>query len=238
MRRRRRCLRRGFLARNLRHQYRVHIVTHTGGRLRSRRRVALMESLEESARATHQAALPAVVRPLRGPTVINNVETIPPSARDRDGRPAYAPWARRATGGTRLFGITATSSGPRLRTAHGIQPEEDDLRSRRASEAPRTQAVVPAGSPLLFCYPKRSTSAWTSTRWRRPVPCLARAAGLIDDQTCMVEFALRPSVFISTRAGWCIPCREGTDWLKKSLTRFTQLRHRQDIDNIRTLRRT
>ena len=44
---------------------------------------------------------------------------------------------------------------------------------------------------------------------------------VIDDQTCMVEFALRTISFYEHEScGWCIPCREGTDWLKKSLTRF------------------
>ncbi len=33
--------------------------------------------------------------------------------------------------------------------------------------------------------------------------------------------------------GWCIPCREGTDWLKKTLTRFhAGGRLKKDIDNI------
>jgi NADH-quinone oxidoreductase subunit F len=53
----------------------------------------------------------------------------------------------------------------------------------------------------------------------------------------MVEFALRTIKFYQHEScGWCIPCREGTDWLKKTLTRF----HAgggvaEDIDNIRYL---
>jgi NADH-quinone oxidoreductase subunit F len=36
--------------------------------------------------------------------------------------------------------------------------------------------------------------------------------------------------------GWCIPCREGTDWLKKTLTRFHNGGGlRKDIDNIKYL---
>ena len=43
----------------------------------------------------------------------------------------------------------------------------------------------------------------------------------IDDQTCMVKVALRIMKFYQHEScGWCIPCREGTDWLKKTLTRF------------------
>ena len=36
-----------------------------------------------------------------------------------------------------------------------------------------------------------------------------------------LEFALRTIKFYQHEScGWCIPCREGTDWLKKTLTRF------------------
>jgi NADH-quinone oxidoreductase subunit F len=57
---------------------------------------------------------------------------------------------------------------------------------------------------------------------------------ILDDQTCMVKYAQRIMRFYQHEScGWCIPCREGTDWLKKSLDRF----HagggiRKDIDNM------
>ena len=60
---------------------------------------------------------------------------------------------------------------------------------------------------------------------------------VVDDQTCMVKFALRVMKFYQHEScGWCIPCREGTDWLKKTLIRF----HagggvKRDIDNIQYL---
>jgi NADH-quinone oxidoreductase subunit F len=60
---------------------------------------------------------------------------------------------------------------------------------------------------------------------------------VIDDQTCMVEFALRTISFYQHEScGWCIPCREGTDWLKKTLTRFhAGFGEAKDIDNIQYL---
>ena len=60
---------------------------------------------------------------------------------------------------------------------------------------------------------------------------------VLDETVCMVEFALRTMQFYQHEScGWCIPCREGTDWLKKSLTRL----HAggavdKDIDNIKYL---
>ena len=60
---------------------------------------------------------------------------------------------------------------------------------------------------------------------------------VLDDTNCIVKFALRTIKFYQHEScGWCIPCREGTDWLKKTLTRF----HagggvKKDIDNIQYL---
>ena len=44
---------------------------------------------------------------------------------------------------------------------------------------------------------------------------------IMDEDTCMVKAALRIMRFYAHEScGWCIPCREGTTWLKKILTRF------------------
>jgi NADH-quinone oxidoreductase subunit F len=44
---------------------------------------------------------------------------------------------------------------------------------------------------------------------------------VIDDSQCIVDFALRTIRFYRHEScGWCIPCREGTDWLQKSMTRL------------------
>ena len=50
----------------------------------------------------------------------------------------------------------------------------------------------------------------------------------------MVKAALRIMQFYAHEScGWCIPCREGTTWLKKLLTRFHEgMGQRSDIDLI------
>jgi hypothetical protein len=61
---------------------------------------------------------------------------------------------------------------------------------------------------------------------------------VVLDETCIVEFALRTISFYQHEScGWCIPCREGTDWLKKTLTRFHAGggNEAKDIDNIQYL---
>ena len=44
---------------------------------------------------------------------------------------------------------------------------------------------------------------------------------VMDEDTCMVKALLRIERFYAHEScGWCIPCREGTAWLKALLTRF------------------
>ncbi len=57
---------------------------------------------------------------------------------------------------------------------------------------------------------------------------------VMDEDTCMVKAALRIMRFYAHEScGWCIPCREGTLWLRKILARFhdgrrSRERHRAD----------
>jgi NADH-quinone oxidoreductase subunit F len=60
---------------------------------------------------------------------------------------------------------------------------------------------------------------------------------VLDETVSIVEFALRTIKFYQHEScGWCIPCREGTDWLKKTMTRFYEgYGTSKDIDNMRYL---
>jgi NADH-quinone oxidoreductase subunit F len=52
---------------------------------------------------------------------------------------------------------------------------------------------------------------------------MAGSGGLVilDEDTDIVAVALRTIKFYAHEScGWCIPCREGTTWIKKILTRF------------------
>jgi NADH-quinone oxidoreductase subunit F len=62
---------------------------------------------------------------------------------------------------------------------------------------------------------------------------------VMDEDTCMVTTAVRIIKFYQHEScGWCIPCREGTTWLKKILTRFHEGGgQKSDIDLIAELAR-
>src|SRR5437762_13016870 len=55
---------------------------------------------------------------------------------------------------------------------------------------------------------------------------------IMDEDTCMVDMARRIMHFYAHEScGWCIPCREGTSWLRKTLERFhAELFRQEDIE--------
>jgi NADH-quinone oxidoreductase subunit F len=60
---------------------------------------------------------------------------------------------------------------------------------------------------------------------------------VLNEDTDIVAVALRTIKFYAHEScGWCIPCREGTTWLKKILTRYHEgAGRRSDIDLIAEL---
>jgi NADH-quinone oxidoreductase subunit F len=100
------------------------------------------------------------------------------------------------------------------------------------------KAVVPGGSSTPFLKADEIDIAMDFDTLMKAGTFLGSGGVVvIDDQTCMVKFAERVIKFYQHEScGWCIPCREGTDWLKKTFVRF----HagggiRKDIDNIQYL---
>jgi NADH-quinone oxidoreductase subunit F len=102
----------------------------------------------------------------------------------------------------------------------------------------KLKAVVPGGSscPLLTA-DEIDVSMDFDSMMKAGSMLGSGGVVVVDETTCMVKFALRIMKFYQHEScGWCIPCREGTDWLKKTLTRF---HHgggvKKDIDNIQYL---
>ena len=203
---------------------------------------ALMESLEGKRGVPRiRPPFPAVVGLWGGPTVINNAETlasVPPII--LKGAEWYASLGTPKNGGTRLFCLSGHIMKPGVyelpmgyNLAKMIYQVGGGIPNGR-----KLKAVVPGGSscPLL-----------TAEEIDLPMDfdALMKAGSMlgsggvviVDDTTCMVKFALRIMKFYQHEScGWCIPCREGTDWLKKTLTRFHRGGGlRKDIDNIQYL---
>jgi hypothetical protein len=143
----------GFLGKNIfGSETEFQIITQTGaGAYEVGEESALMESLEGKRGVPRiKPPFPAVVGLYGGPTVINNAETIAtvPHVIEMGGgglcRGGFGAQRRHAA----VQRQRPCGAAGRLRAAHGLQPEEDDLRrGRRRSR--RTQAEG-RGSRRLF----------------------------------------------------------------------------------------
>jgi len=203
---------------------------------------ALMESLEGKRGVPRiKPPFPAVVGLYGGPTVINNAETIATVPHVIEmGAAAYAAVGSPRNGGTRLFGLSGHIANPGVyelpmgyNLKKMIYEVGGGIRGGR-----KLKAVVPGGSSTPVLLPEEIDIGMDFDQVGKAGSMLGSGGVVVlDDQTCIVEFALRTISFYQHEScGWCIPCREGTDWLKKSLTRFhAGFGVAKDIDNIQYL---
>jgi NADH-quinone oxidoreductase subunit F len=234
----------GFLGKNIfDSETEFQIITQTGaGAYEVGEESALMESLEGKRGVPRiRPPFPAVVGLYGGPTVINNAETIAtvPHVIAMGGA-AFATVGTPRNGGTRLFSISGHVERPGVyelpmgyNLKKMIYEVAGGVRGGRG-----LKAVVPGGSSTPVLLPDEIDIGMDFDQVGKAGSMLGSGGVVvIDDQTCIVEFALRTISFYQHEScGWCIPCREGTDWLKKSLTRFhAGFGEGKDIDNIQYL---
>jgi NADH-quinone oxidoreductase subunit F len=235
----------GFLGKNIfGSDYEFQVITQSGaGAYEVGEESALMESLEGKRGVPRiKPPFPAVVGLYGGPTVINNAETIAtvPHVITMGGA-AFAAVGSPRNGGTRLFGISGHVERPgvyELPMGYNLKRMIYDV-AGGVRGGRRLKAVVPGGSSTPVLLPEEIENLGMDFDQVGKAGSMLGSGGVvvIDDQTCIVEFALRTISFYQHEScGWCIPCREGTDWLKKSLTRFhAGFGTAKDIDNIRYL---
>jgi NADH-quinone oxidoreductase subunit F len=219
---------RGYLGKNiLGTGYDFDLSTHTGaGAYECGEESALMESLEgKRGYPRIKPPFPAVVGLYGCPTVINNAETLSTvPAVIRMGGEAYAALGTPKNGGTRLYSISGHVNRP------GIYELPLGFPLRRLIEevaggvrgGKKLKAVIPGGSscPLLTADEIDVALDYDSVA---KIGSMLGSGGtvVIDEETCMVDVARRIMHFYAHEScGWCIPCREGTAWLRKMLDRF------------------
>ncbi len=87
----------------------------------------------------------------------------------------------------------------------------------------KLKAFIPGGSscPVLTAAELEGANMDYDSMAARKTMLGSGGVIIMDEDTCMVKAALRIMRFYAHEScGWCIPCREGTTWLKKILTRF------------------
>ncbi len=203
------------------------LCTHTGaGAYECGEESALMESLEgKRGYPRIRPPFPAVVGLYGCPTVINNVETLAsvPSI-ILNGGEWFAKLGTPKNGGTRLFGISGQVERPgvyELPMGFNLLRMINDV-AGGVLGGKKLKAVIPGGSstPALTAEECDVAMDYDSVA---KIGSMLGSAGVVvyDENTCMVELARRTMAFYAHEScGWCIPCREGTTWLKKILTRF------------------
>src|SRR6201998_3893810 len=218
----------GFLGKNIfGSDIEFQVITQSGaGAYEVGEESALMESLEGKRGVPRiKPPFPAVVGLYGGPTVINKAETIPSVPHIiRMGAAAYAAVGTERNGGTRLFGLSGHIERPGVyelpmgyNLKKMIYEVGGGIRGGR-----KLKAVVPGGSSTPVLLPQEIENLGMDFDQVGKTGSMLGSGGVvvIDDQTCIVEFALRTISFYQHEScGWCIPCREGTDWIKKTLTR-------------------
>jgi NADH-quinone oxidoreductase subunit F len=236
--------RKGFLGKNIFGSgYDFDVYWHGGaGAYEVGEESALMESLEGKRGVPRiRPPFPAVVGLWGGPTVINNAETlasVPPII--LGGAEWFANLGTPKNGGTRLFCLSGNVQNPgvyELPMGYNLKKMIYDV-GGGIPQGRKLKAVVPGGSscPLLAA-DEIDLAMDFDTLMKAGSMLGSGGVVIVDDSVCMVKFALRIMKFYQHEScGWCIPCREGTDWLKKTLTRF----HagggiKKDIDNIQYL---
>ena len=234
----------GFLGKNIFGSgQEFEIITQTGaGAYEVGEESALMESLEGKRGVPRiKPPFPAVVGLYGGPTVINNAETIAtvPHVIAMGGA-AFAAVGSERNGGTRLFGVSGHVERPGVyEMPMGYNLKKLIYEVAGGVRGGRTlKAVVPGGSSTPVLLPEEIDIGLDFDQVGKAGSMMGSAGVVVlDDQTCMVEFALRTISFYQHEScGWCIPCREGTDWLKKQITRVhAGFAEQRDIDTIKYL---
>ena len=203
---------------------------------------ALMESLEGKRGIPRiRPPFPAVVGLWGGPTVINNAETLASVPHILlGGAEWYASLGPPKNGGTRLFCLSGNLERPgvyELPMGYNLKKMIYDVGGGIANGR-KLKAVVPGGSSTP-CLTADEIDVSMDFDSLTKAGSMLGSGGvvIVDDSTCMVNFALRIMKFYRHEScGWCIPCREGTDWLEKTLKRFHSGGGiKKDIDNIQYL---
>ena len=198
---------------------------------------ALLESLEgKRGWPRNKPPFPAVEGAFARPTIINNVESLamvgPIVGNGPDwfksmgkGRPDGAPPTVPASFGPKLFGISGHVNRP------GIYEDELGIRMSDLIErlgggmrgGKRYKAAIPGGISMGILGPDQYDAELDFDIGKK-YGCLGLGtAGVIvmDEDTDMVAVARNVVRFFSHEScGQCTPCREGTAWMYKILTRI------------------
>ena len=190
---------------------------------------ALLESLEgKQGRPRFKPPFPANFGLYGKPTTINNTQSLAcVPAILRNGAAWFAGLGPEGSGGTALFSVSGHVEKPgNYELPMGIPFKDllDDICGGML-DGRKLKAVIPGGSSckvlpaeiIMDC-----TMDYTSLQ-QAGSSFGTGAVMVMDETTCMVKVLRRISRFyMAESCGQCTPCREGTGWLYRMLTRVVE----------------
>jgi len=175
------------------------------------------------------------------PTLINNVETyasVP--AIVRKGGDWYASIGSGKSKGTKVFALAGriVNSGL-IEVPMGVRLRDVIFDIGGGIPDGGTFKAVQTGGPSGGCLPEELLDMSLDYESLVAAGSIMGSGGMVvmDEDTCMVDMARRIMHFYAHEScGWCIPCREGTTWLRKMLERLhAGYGREQDIDMLSEL---
>ena len=189
---------------------------------------ALLESLEgKKGQPRFKPPFPANVGLYGKPTTINNTESLAsvPSI-IREGAEWFKAFGVENSGGTKCFSVSGHVNNPGNFEVNMGMPFKELLELAGGVKGGRKlKAVIPGGSSVPV------VPAATMMELTMDYHSIAKAGSMLgsgalivmDDTTDMVKVLHRLSRFyFSESCGQCTPCREGTGWLYRMLTRIVE----------------
>ncbi len=198
---------------------------------------ALLESLEgKQGKPRFKPPFPANFGLYGAPTTINNTQSLASvPAILRNGAKWFADLGCEGSGGTGIFSVSGHVEKPgNYELALGIPFKEllEIVGGVRGGK--KLKAVIPGGSSVPVLPAEIIMDLTLDFDTIRDIGSGLGTCAMIvmDETTCMVNMLRRISRFYYAEScGQCTPCREGTGWLYRMLTRFQQGRgSKTDID--------
>jgi NADH-quinone oxidoreductase subunit F len=218
--------------------YTPDIVLHRGaGAYICGEETALLSSLNgDRGQPTAKPPFPAVAGAFKKPTLLNNVETIATVPYIlRMGGKEYAKIGTEESKGTKVFSLSGQVKKPGNYELPLSASYRDLIEGcgGGVEDGRALKCFVPGGSSMPILMPDQID---TGLAFEAVVAAGSMAGSgaiiVVDDQTCMVQFALRTAEFYRHEScGKCTPCREGTRWTVDLLQRIeTGMARLDEID--------
>ena len=200
---------------------------------------ALLESLEgKKGQPRFKPPFPANVGLYGKPTTINNTESLAsvPSI-VREGAEWFKAFGVENSGGTKCFSVSGHVQKPGNFEVNMGLPFKDLLElAGGITQGRKLKAVIPGGSSVPVVPAEIMLEANMDYDSITKAGSMLGSGALIvmDDSTDMVKVLQRLSRFyFSESCGQCTPCREGTGWLYRMLTRIVEGKGEpEDLDRL------